>query len=150
MLGAEAAGQAAQLWGVSDASSQASSTRRNFRIRTAKHVADMPASNPPGSQPGRVGESGSPVASTGPPKPKAKKLIAVQIRPDPEGGNSAAQLAQALMRQAHDPNSRLRAIPGLKSVSNAFLAPKGKSFTDIVADSFSYPQAAAPKQDGEG
>ena len=120
---------------MKNSSSDSSELRQSGRIRTARHVADMPLSNPvpekkpPPSLPSLPTQE-APVAGYATPDPPApqKRLVSIRIlppKPDEINALTSAQIAQILIKEANDPNSALRNTKGLEGIYSAFLAPRG-------------------------
>lgn len=57
-----------------------------------------------------------------------RRLLAIRILPPMDGDDASLtsdKLAQAIMQQANDPQSKLRNTIGLEGILGAFLAPRG-------------------------
>jgi hypothetical protein len=108
----------------------------SHRVRTARHAADMPMSNT--SSPvidskqvhddfafdvnQEVRHSVPDVTSP------RRRFVSIRILPARDVGDgslSSDKIAQAIMQQANDPQSKLRNTPGLQGILGAFLAPRG-------------------------
>ena len=103
------------------------------RRRTARHAADMPLSNTGRAEPDEhqhvssedsVPSDNQPEDFTSP----KRRLVSIRILPHRAGEDaslSSDKLAQAILEQANDPQSKLRTTPGLEGILGAFLAPRG-------------------------
>ena len=105
------------------------------RRRTARNAADMPLSNSPpnisDTDPNSKGLEFIQVDNDRnkpePTNPK-RRLVSIRILPPRDGeirALTSEQVAQQIMQQANDPQSKMRTTIGLEGILGAFLAPRG-------------------------
>ncbi len=107
----------------------------SHRVRTARHAADMPMSNlsAPVIDSNEVDADSvfRPYRDLPTESDSAfprRRLVSIRILPARDVGDGSLtsdKIAQAIMQQANDPQSKLRNTPGLQGILGAFLAPRG-------------------------